>query len=180
MTTENTINSTVDLAGLLGVSPEAVMTVIIVAILVAVGFYVFQSLAWQTIGRKQKYKRPWLAWIPFANISMILQMGRFHWAWVFLAIVPIAILTDIASVALITLIVISQWRIFEKAGYKGWLALLTLIPIVGLVVLGIIAWRKPSKKPVAKKIVKKVALKTAKKKVTKKVAKKKVVRKAKK
>jgi len=188
--TENTINFMQDLSSMLGMSNEAIASFFLIMIVILIGFYVFQSLAWQTIGRKQNYKRPWLAWIPFANISMILQMGRFHWAWVFLAIVPTVFLGNIASAALIALLIIAQWRIFEKAGYKGWLAILTLVPLVGLIVLGIVAWRisenkieqvkKITSKKVAKKSVKKIVKKVAKKKVSKKVTKKKTSRKAKK
>ena len=41
--------------------------------------YVYFSFAWMTIARKLKYKNSWLAWIPIANLAMILQLGKFHW-----------------------------------------------------------------------------------------------------
>ena len=37
--------------------------------------YVYFSFAWMTIARKLKYKNSWLAWIPIANLAMILQLG---------------------------------------------------------------------------------------------------------
>ena len=73
---------------------------VLIALLIA-AIYIYHALAWQKIGKNQKYKRPWLAWIPFANVSMILQMGGFHWAWVFLFLVPI--LGWIAIMVLITI-----------------------------------------------------------------------------
>ena len=107
-------------------------------------FYVYFAVAWQKIARNQKYKRPWLAWIPFANVSMILQMGGFHWAWIFLTLVPFA-----GWVALCILVIISEWRIFEKAKYPGWLSLSSIIPKVGCllyaVVIGFVAWGKQKK-----------------------------------
>ncbi len=107
--------------------------------------YVYHALAWQKIGRNQKYEYPWLAWIPFANISMILQMGRFHWAWVFLVLIHI-----LGWIALFVLSIISMWRIYEKAKYPGWLSLASIVPRIGgilnLVVIGFVAWKKPKKK----------------------------------
>ncbi|NCN86275.1 hypothetical protein GW932_00420 [archaeon] len=112
--------------------------------LFGVAIYVYHALAWQTIGKKQKYKRPWLAWIPFANVSMILQMGRFNWAWVFLVLIPI-----LGWIALFILLILSMWRIFEKAKYPGWASLSMILPTVGkvlyLIVIGLVAWKKPKK-----------------------------------
>jgi hypothetical protein len=108
--------------------------------------YVYNSLVWQTIARKLKHPYPWLAWIPFANISLILQLGEFHWAWVFLILIPI-----LGWIALGVLMIISCWRIFEKRGYPAWLSLIPIlgvIPFIGsvtgmafLIILGFVAWR---------------------------------------
>ncbi len=122
-----------------------------VAIFFAVVFiaavYVYHSLAWYEIAKRKKHEKPWLAWIPFANISLILQMGGFHWAWVFLVLVPI-----LGWIALFILSIISEWRIFESQNYPGWLSLASIIPRIGsllyLIVIGVVAWykRKPIKK----------------------------------
>jgi len=120
---------------------------IALAIICLLAFYVYTSLALMTIAKKLKYKKAWLAWIPIANISMILQLGGFHWAWVFLILIPI-----VGWIALAVLLVISFWKIFEKRKYPGWLALLPLvgmIPKIGglanlafLIILGFVAWGK--------------------------------------
>jgi len=128
----------------------------VMAFLLALGFilflfliavYIYFALAWKKIAEKRKYKRPWLAWIPFANISMWLQMGGFHWAWVFLMLIPV-----LGWVAIGVLMIISHWRVFEALKYSGWLSLsliLDLIPgITGIgiiaygIIIGIIAWKK--------------------------------------
>ena len=98
-----------------------------------------------TIAKKKKYKYPWLAWIPFANLAMILQLGLFHWAWIFLLLIPV-----IGWLAIYVLLIIATWRIFESLKYPGWLALFQLIDvvlsgvgtIVYLVIIGVVAWRK--------------------------------------
>lgn len=118
---------------------------VVLMIFVFAGIYVYHALAWQTIARRQKHKHPWLAWIPFANVSMILQMGRFGWGWIFLFLIPI-----LGWIALWVLSIIAYWRIFEKDNYPGWLGLAPILPKVGsilyLVIIGVIAWAKPRKK----------------------------------
>ena len=106
-----------------------------------VAIYVYMSLAWVAIAKKLKYKKSWLAWIPIANWAMILQLGNFDWKWIFLILVPI-----LGWIPLYVLIIISHWRIFEKAKYPGWLSLSMIMPYVGgilyLIVIGIVAWYK--------------------------------------
>ena len=120
--------------------------ILVLGILFVVAFYVYHALAWQTIARKLKHNKPWLAWIPFANGALVLQLGSFHWAWIFLGLIPI-----LGWIALFVLLLISQWRIFEKRQYPGWFSLATVIPKVGgilyLIALGFVAWKdKPLKK----------------------------------
>ncbi len=120
---------------------------ILIMLLVLIALYVYTSLALKTIARKLKYKKAWLAWIPVARWAMILQLGKFHWAWIFLVLIPVA-----GWIALGVLLIISFWRIFEKRKYPGWLALVPVfaaIPMLSglaiiafLVILGFVAWKK--------------------------------------
>lgn len=113
---------------------------IIFALLLLVGLYVYTSLAWMTIAKKLKYKYAWLAWIPIANFAMMLQLGGFHWAWVFLILIPI-----LGWIALFVLLIIATWKIFEKRKYPGWFSLSVLIPQIGgilyLIAIGFVAWQ---------------------------------------
>jgi uncharacterized membrane protein YhaH (DUF805 family) len=115
------------------------------SLLLVVGLYVYTSYTWMTIARKQKYKNAWLAWIPIANFAMILQLGNFHWAWVFLILVPV-----LGWIALFVLGIIATWRIFEARKYPGWFSLSMVIPKVGgilyLIAIGFVAF-KDRKKP---------------------------------
>jgi uncharacterized membrane protein YciS (DUF1049 family) len=119
---------------------------IALVILIVAAIYIYTALAWSSIATKLKYKRPWLAWIPFANTAMMLQLGKFHWAWIFLILIPVA-----GWLALLVLLIIATWRIFEKRKYPGWLSLSLIIPQIGgvlyLIVIGFVAWsdRKSSK-----------------------------------
>lgn len=112
---------------------------IVALFIVLVALYVYHSLAWMVIARKLKHKRPWLSWIPFASTAMRLQLGGFHWAWVFLYLIPI-----FGWIALLVLLIISYWRVFEKRKYPGWFSLSVIIPKIGwivyLVIIGLVAW----------------------------------------
>ena len=122
-----------------GVIASLIAIGIMIAIIVFVGLYIYHSLAWMKIARKLKYKRAWLAWIPVANLAMILQLGGFHWALIFLILIPI-----LGWAALAVLGIISLWRIFEKRRYPGWFGFGIFIPQVGwilyLIAIGFVAW----------------------------------------
>lgn len=154
MATEDIVLNSSNLAegALEGAIAGLAVTMIIIMFLFAIGYYVFTALAYQSIFRKSGHKRPWMAWIPVANLVPALELGGFHWAWVFLvlgSIIPV--IGFFAGIALTILVIISMWRIFEKAGYAGALSLLLLIPVANLVILGIVAWQKSSYKKVSKK-----------------------------
>ena len=111
-----------------------------------VAFYIYTSFAWMSIAKKLKHKNSWLAWIPFARWAMILQLGDFHWALIFLGLIPV-----LGWIALAVLLIIAIWRVFEKRKYPGFLALLPvlgMLPAIGglatlasLILLGFVAWK---------------------------------------
>lgn len=133
-----------------GLSPEGVFggllsIGVLFIVLISLALYIYFAFAWYTIAKKKKHKKPWLAWIPFANISLWFQMGGFHWAWVFLLLLPV-----LGWIAVYVLLLISHWRVFESLKYPGWLSLSPLLDLVmsGVgtiiygVVIGVIAWKK--------------------------------------
>jgi hypothetical protein len=113
---------------------------IAVAIIIGLALYIYTALAWMTIAKKLKHKYPWLAWIPFANVCLMLQLGGFHWAWIFLFLIPI-----LGWLALLILVIIATWRIFEKRKYPGWFSLSIIIPEIGgilyMIAIGFVAWK---------------------------------------
>lgn len=121
--------------GIFFASVGALMFLTILAI------YVYFSFAWMTIAKSLKYKYPWLAWIPVANIAMMLQLAKFDWKWVFIILIPIA-----GWLALAILIIVSTWKIFERKNYPGWFSLSMIIPQIGgmlyLIAIGFVAWKR--------------------------------------
>ena len=104
-------------------------------------FDLYFSFAWYYIAKKLKYKHSWLAFVPIVNLSVILSLGRFHWAFVFLILIPI-----FGWIALFVLLIIAHWRIFEKRNYPGWFSLSLVVPQIGLILyliaIGFLAWGK--------------------------------------
>ena len=123
-----------------GIIGFIVALTIFVAILFALVIYAYFAIAWYTIAQKMKYKKAWLAWIPFANLAMILQLGGFHWALIFLILIPV-----VGWIALFILLIIAKWRIFETRKYPGWFSLSLVIPQAGfvlyLIAIGFVAWK---------------------------------------
>ena len=124
-----------------GIISAFIILGIILLVLIFIAIYIYHALAWSAIAKKLKYKRHWLAWIPFANIAMILQIGGFHWAWIFLLVIPF-----FGWLAVLVLVIMALWKIFEKRKYHGWYSLSLVIPKVGivlyLVAIGFVAWKK--------------------------------------
>lgn len=110
--------------------------------LIVIGLYVYTALAFMTIAKKLRYDKPWLAWIPVANLFLIPILAKKNWAWGFIFLVPIAN---------IVFFFIWMWNIYEQRKYPGWLSLvplLSFIPFIGifvslanLIILGFVAWK---------------------------------------
>ena len=124
-----------------GFYASALILALVLVIIFAVAFYIYHALAWYEIGKKQKYKHSWFAWVPILQIVQPLQMGGFHWAWIFLLLIPF-----LGWAVLFILLIISWWKIFEKGNYPGWFSVAIIIPKVGFllyaVVIGFVAWGK--------------------------------------
>ncbi len=137
--------------------------------LIALGFlylffvifsYVYTSIALMTIARKTQTPKAWKAWVPFANVHLMMQIAQAP-RWTFYSslfllpglyfryLLPQSMRSDIVvslviifiSLLLTTIFIFWWWKIAERRGFYGWLSLLLFIPIVGFIVLGIIAWK---------------------------------------
>ena len=118
---------------------------LIFAIILLIAFYIYFALAWSTIAKKLKHKQPWLAWIPIAQIGLILELGGINPLWLLVILVPV-----LGWIAIFVLTIIATWKIFEKRKYPGWLSLAPIIPRFGgilyLISIGFVAWKDQKKK----------------------------------
>jgi hypothetical protein len=131
-------------AGLAGI----IVGLIFVFLLIALGVYIYSSLAFMSIAKKKKLKSPGIAWIPLVGKPLIAaKIAGMHW-WPVLLLIAI-IIPGVGSLAVLAFVVfffIWMWKTFEAFKKPGWWILLKLIPLVGSVLywifIGIIAWEK--------------------------------------
>ncbi len=151
-----------DMAGIAALFGVAFIVILTIFILLGAALYVYQSLAWQSIARKLKYKKPWLAWIPIANFFLLPILAKKKWTWGLIILLPFVLLPFLlvpivglilywlAVIFIILMAITWTWDIFEKRKYPGWLGLgpaFFFIPVVNvialiahLVILGFVAW----------------------------------------
>ncbi|UCC95766.1 MAG: hypothetical protein JSW40_03190 [Candidatus Omnitrophota bacterium] len=109
----------------------------IISCIISLAIYAYQAIAFQTIARKTGTENGWLAWIPIANMFLWCMIARKSLWWVLLLCIPL-----INIIAVIILFI----EIAKACGKPGWLGALMLLPIplVYLIILGYLAFSKPT------------------------------------
>lgn len=120
--------------------------VLLIALVVGLAIYIYVSFALMTLAKKMKMERPWLAFIPVANLYLMSKMAKMHW-WPVLLVVGtlFSAVSDFFAFALTVFAVIWMWKIFQEFKKPGWWAILMPIPFLSIiywVLLGITAWGK--------------------------------------
>jgi uncharacterized protein DUF5684 len=112
--------------------PIAAMGAFFLVFLVfGLALYVYFALALSTIATKTHTENAWLAWIPIANIILMLNIAKKPIWWIILFFIPL--------VSIVMAIIVFM-AIAEARGKPSWWGILIIIPIVGLVVPGYLAW----------------------------------------
>ncbi len=93
--------------------------------------YIYIALALQTIANKTHTENAWLAWIPIANIILMVMIAKKPIWWILLFFIP---------VANIVFLVLVWMAIAEARGKPNWWGILMIIPFANLVVPGYLAW----------------------------------------
>jgi len=112
---------------------------VIMYVVILLAVYIYSALALQTIAKKTKTSRPWLAWIPIANVYLMVAIAKVPW-WTFLIFLAASFIPFVGWVGTFGLMGWWWWRIAEEREKYGWLGLLMLIPLLNFIVIGIIAW----------------------------------------
>jgi Family of unknown function (DUF5684) len=94
-------------------------------------FYVYFALALSTIAKKTNTENAWLAWIPIANIVLMLNIAKKPIWWIILFLIPI--------VSLVMAIIVFM-AIAEARKKPSWWGILLIVPVIGLIVPGYLAW----------------------------------------
>ena len=133
--------------GAIGAIIGVMMAFLLVFLILAVVAYIYMSLALMKIAQRTKTEPAWLAWIPIGNLYLMSKIAKMHW-WPMLLLFGglIPFVGFIASIAFVVFMYIWMWKICEARGKPGWWALLTLIPVFGIIwyviMFGILAWGK--------------------------------------
>lgn len=104
---------------------------IFIFLLIFVAFYVYFALALQTIATKTNMPNAWLAWIPIANIFLMLNVAKKPVWWFILFLIPVVNMV---------INIIVWMSIAEARGKPNWWGILTIVPAVNIVVPGVLAW----------------------------------------
>lgn len=131
---------TFDIATIIASVMGLVAAFIVIAAFVLLAVYVYTSYALMTIANRTKTKYAWLAWIPIANLYLVVTIAKLPWPYVFLILV--SLIPGIGGLAYMGLMAWWFWRIAEVRKLPGWLGILMIFPIINFIVLGILAWSK--------------------------------------
>lgn len=115
-----------------GTMPAALAgTMLMFVVVMCLAGYVYVALALQTIATKTNTENAWLAWIPIANIFLMLSIAKKPMWWFILFLVPLANIV----------VAIMVWMAVAEARNKpNWWGILTIVPVVNIVVPGYLAW----------------------------------------
>jgi uncharacterized protein DUF5684 len=106
-------------------------TMLLVGLVFGLAIYVYFALALQTIASKTSTANGWLAWIPIANIILMLNVAKKPLWWILLFLIPIVN---------IVMTIIVWMAVAEARGKPNWWGILTIVPAVNFVVPGYLAW----------------------------------------
>jgi hypothetical protein len=94
-------------------------------------FYVYLALALQTIADKTGTPNAWLAWIPIANLILMLNVAKKPLWWFLLCLIPLVN---------VVMAIIIWMAVAEAVGKPNWWGILMIVPLANLVVPGYLAW----------------------------------------
>ena len=95
--------------------------------------YVYFGLALMIIANKTNTANAWMAWIPIANIILMLEIAKKPIWWIVLMFIPFVN---------IVVGIIVWMAVAEARGKPGWIGVMLIVPVVGLVVPGYLAFSK--------------------------------------
>jgi hypothetical protein len=94
-------------------------------------FYIYLAICLQVLAKKTGAGNGWMAWIPIANIFLMIKIAQKPLWWFLLLLIPIVN---------IVIGVILWMKIAERRGKESWWGILLIVPVVGLIVPGYLAF----------------------------------------
>jgi hypothetical protein len=128
---------------------------LVISLVVGIVFYVYGAITLKKTAEILGYKDTWMAWVPIANIVLIMRLGDMNPWLILLLLVPV-----LGTLAFAVVTYIAMANIAQKRDYDKLLVLINLIPGGTFVFWGLMAWGKKNT-PVATQPATPVATPTA-------------------
>ena len=112
--------------------------ILVFVIVFFIAIYIYMALALMAIAKRTGTPNGWLAWIPIANVYLMLQIAGISGWWtlgILATFIPV-----VGTLAVVAGSVYVYWMISEKVGRPGWWGILMILPIVNFIILGMLAW----------------------------------------
>ena len=131
-------------AAVAGFGIGLLITLIVLFVLLLAAGYIYTSWAFMKLARKVKVKPAGIAWIPFVGPAILMsKAAKMEW-WPVLFLIGIFIpfFSGMFYLAFLVFFAIWLWKVYEKVKKPGWWAIFWIVPLVGLIFLGIAAWSR--------------------------------------
>lgn len=128
-----------------------IITMIAIFFILMIGVYVYSSFAYMRIAQKAKHPSPGIAWIPIVGKPLVcVQISKMDWRPMLLLLGSFVFVFPYIGpflawgcwIAFSVFFYIWRWKTYEVVKHPGWYSLMFLLPVVGYVFLGIVAWSK--------------------------------------
>ncbi len=94
-------------------------------------FYIYIAVCLQVLAKKTAVKNGWMAWVPIANIFLMINLAKKPLWWFILILIPFVNIV----------IGILLWMaIAERRNKPNWVGVLIIVPLVGIAVPGYLAF----------------------------------------
>ena len=98
--------------------------------------YIYFAICLQVLAKKTNTPNGWLAWIPIANVFLMIQIAEKPLWWFILCLIPIVN---------IVICVIIWMKIAERRGKPNWVGILLIVPVIGIAIPGYLAFSNHEK-----------------------------------
>jgi hypothetical protein len=108
---------------------------LVISLVVTLVFYVYGAITLKKSAEILGYKDTWMAWVPIANLVLIMKMGDMNPWLILLNLIPV-----LGTFAFAVVAFIAMANIAEKRKYNKLIVLINLIPGGTFVFWGLLAW----------------------------------------
>lgn len=111
--------------------------VLFLIILIALAYYIYMSICLMKIARKANEEPAWLAWIPIANLFLMIIIAKKPIWLIILYFIPLVN---------VVVSIIVWMGISKSVGKPDWLGILMIVPIANIIIPGYLAFSKMENK----------------------------------